>query len=136
MGAVVIRSSETEWESTRQGRLRYFSHFSFWGKLAASGWQIFEQDIRRHSGKHVHQGGLVIFCLEGQGYTVVEGERYDWKKGDLIVLPIKPGGCEHQHFNAVEGTACHWIAFVFRPLEERTGNEFRQVAVTTDWTSS
>ena len=125
-GTVVIRSKETEWETARQGRLRYFSHHRFYSKLAAPGWQIFQQDIRRHSGKHVHQGGLVIFVLQGTGYTVVNGVRYDWKKGDLIVLPIQPGGCEHQHFNSNEGEPCHWMAFVYRPLKESLGSEFTQ----------
>ena len=100
---------------------------------AAPGWSVFQHDIRRHSGKHVHQGGLVIFVLEGRGYSVVDGVRYDWKKGDLIVLPIKPGGCEHQHFNLKEGEPCHWMAFVFRPFEERLGNQFQQHEISSEW---
>ena len=132
-GAVVIRSKDTLWEQARQGRLRFFSHLRYFDKLAAPGWLVFEQDIRRHSGKHVHQGGLNIFVLEGKGYTVVDGVRYDWKKGDLIVLPIKPGGCEHQHFNLKEGEPCHWMAFVFRPFEERLGNQFQQREISSEW---
>ena len=133
LGAVVLRSKDEPWEQARQGRLRFFSHFAKWNKLAAPGWMVFEQDIRRHSGKHVHQGGLVIFVMDGVGYSVVDGVRYDWKKGDLIVLPIKPGGCEHQHFNLKEGEPCHWMAFVFRPFEERLGNQFQQREISSEW---
>jgi len=134
-GAVVVRNRDVEWETARQGRLRYFCHRRSWDRLAATGWHVFEQDIRRHSGKHVHQGGLVIFVLEGRGYSVVDGVRYDWKKGDLIVLPIMPGGCEHQHFNLQEGQPCRWMAFVYRPLKDALGQEFRQVETSPDWSN-
>ena len=132
-GAVVVRSKDLDWEQSRQGRLKFFSHVGVWERLAAPGWSVFEHDIRRHSGKHVHQGGLCIFVLEGRGYTVVDGVRYDWKKGDLIVLPIKQGGIEHQHFNAVEGQPCHWIAFVFRPLTDLLANQLVQREVSPEW---
>lgn len=132
-GAVVIRSRDAQWEDARQGRLRYLSHMRFWKDLAAPGWSVFEHDIRRHSGKHVHQGGLAIFVLEGRGYTVVDGVRYDWQAGDLILLPIKPGGCEHQHFNLAEGNPCRWVAFTFRPLKEIIANELIQRDVSPDW---
>ena len=46
---------------------------------------------RPRSGKHRHQGGLVIYVLEGKGYSIVDGERKDWEKGDLVLLPMKPG---------------------------------------------
>lgn len=135
-GAVVIRAKELEWEVARQGKLRWFSHMRFWHKLAAPGWHIFEQDIIRHSGKHVHQGGLGIFVKEGKGYSVVDGVRYDWEGGDLIVLPIKPGGCEHQHFNLEEGESCKWIAFVYRPFSDCMGDSLNQREVSPDWKPS
>lgn len=134
--AIVVRAKEMDWEAARQGRLRWFSHMRFWDKLSAPGWHIFEQDIRRHSGKHVHQGGLGIFVLEGKGYSVVDGVRYDWQAGDLIVLPVKPGGCEHQHFNLVEGEGCHWIAFVFRPFGDFLADSLNQRELSPEWKPS
>lgn len=135
-GAIVVRSKDTPWEVARQGRLRYFCHMRFWHQQAAPFWHIFEQDIRRHSGKHVHQGGLVIFVLEGKGYTIIDGIRYDWEKGDLMVLPIKPGGVEHQHFNSVEGESCHWMAFVYKPQMEALANELKQRETSSEWNPS
>ena len=58
-------------------------------------WNIFVQDIKVHSGKHRHQGGLVIYIIEGEGWSEVDGERHDWEAGDLLLLPLKPGGVEH-----------------------------------------
>src|SRR5439155_811034 len=75
-------------------------------------WNVFVQDIRVHSGKHRHQGGLVIYIMEGEGYSVVDGERHDWEAGDLLLLPVKKGGVEHQHFNKDDAHPAKWIAFI------------------------
>src|SRR5690242_9499378 len=82
-----------------KGRLRFYIARSSDTGSALNQWLVFQHDIHTHSGKHRHQGGLAIFVLEGEGYTEVDGVRIDWEAGDLILLPIKPDGCEHQHFN-------------------------------------
>lgn len=133
LGSVVLRGRDTPWETTRQGKLRYYSHPRNWHLQAAPGWLLFELDIHRHSGKHLHQGGLVIFVLEGEGYSVVDGERHDWQAGDLLVLPIKPGGCEHQHYNAADTTNVHWVAFCYEPFFDVMGSEMVQREVSADW---
>lgn len=72
--------------------------------------------------------------LEGKGYTVVDGIRYDWEKDDLILLPVKPNGCEHQHFNAdPSGKAAEWMAFIFNPYFEALGAPLEQKAESPDW---
>ena len=77
-------------------------------------------DIKTVSGKHRHQGGLLIYVLEGKGYSIVNGERKDWQKGDLVLLPMVPGGVEHQHFNVEpEKGAARWIAFINMPIQWR-----------------
>jgi len=132
-GSVVVHRKDAEFEFSRQGRLRQLTCPRYWPKHAAPGWAVFEQDIKRHSGKHVHQGGIVIFVLEGKGYTVVDGVRYDWEKGDLIVLPIKPGGCEHQHFNLVEGEPCLWEAFVYHPYWQPLAQQVLQRELSPEY---
>ena len=52
---------------------------------------MFIHTITTKSGEHRHQGGLLIFVLEGKGYSIVDGERWDWEKGDLVLLPMQPG---------------------------------------------
>jgi hypothetical protein len=99
MGAVVLRARDIPWETTRQGTLRYYSHPRTWHAQAAPGWLLFELDIRRHSGKHLHQGGRIHYVWEGRGYTLVDGIRHTWEAGDIIMLPIKPEGTTHQHVN-------------------------------------
>ncbi len=99
-GPVVIDCTKQEWFQARQGKLKFFLDPVSFKDTPLQQWRVFIHDIKTRSGKHRHQGGLVIYVLDGKGYSIVEGERKDWEKGDLVLLPMKPGGVEHQHFNA------------------------------------
>jgi gentisate 1,2-dioxygenase len=103
------------------------------GSTALRNWDIFISNVRKHSGRHVHQGGLVIFVLEGEGYSIVDGERVDWEAGDLILLPTKPDGVEHQHFNKDVDAGCKWIAFCYMPLLDEVGLYIQQKENAPDW---
>ncbi len=117
-GKVVIKGTERPLERTRQGWLRYYLYGELFPDTALKDWGIFVHEIHTHSGKHTHQGGLVIFVLDGEGYTIIDGEKVEWKKGDLILLPIKPGGVEHQHFNRDPDRPARWLAIVYWPYNE------------------
>jgi gentisate 1,2-dioxygenase len=71
--------------------------------------------------------------IEGDGYSVVDVERVDWKAGDLLLLPIRRGGVEHQHFNKVAGTPCRWIAFCHMPQMDRLAMEMTQIETSPDF---
>jgi hypothetical protein len=130
---VVIRSEDRPWQMTRQARLKFMLMPQMFDDSVLSEWWVFLEDIHTHSGKHRHQGGLVIFVLEGRGHTVVDGVRHDWEAGDLILLPLKPDGVEHQHFNADPQAGCRWLAFVYTPYWNLTAAEMAQVEVSPDW---
>lgn len=134
-GKVVIKGKDCPFQQTKQSYAQYFSSIRMWDKLGATGWHVFKQRIIQHSGRHRHQGGLAIFILEGKGYSVVDGIRYDWKAGDLIVLPLKPGGVEHQHFN-LEDKYSEWLAFIYLPWWDMSGGELVQTAVHPMWQKS
>lgn len=136
MGPVVIRKSDREFEVNRQGRLMYFLDPVNFKDTPLQDWAVFVHDVRTHSGKHRHQGGLVIYVIEGVGYSVVDDERVDWKKGDLLLLPIRAGGVEHQHFNAVPGNPCLWVAFVYIPIFDYLASELTQLKVSTEYEAS
>jgi gentisate 1,2-dioxygenase len=74
-----------------------------------------------------------LFVLEGEGYTVVDGVKVEWERWDLILLPLKPNGCEHQHFNKTPGKAAKWIAFGYHHFQKILGNMFEQVENAPDW---
>lgn len=132
-GKVVIKGKELNWAQSRQGFSKWYSWDKKWEELGVSGWRIFINLIKNHGGKHRHQGGLAIFVLSGKGYTVVDGAKYDWEEGDLLLLPIKPDGCEHQHFNEDPEKASQWMAFIFTPLRDPIGVEFLQREDHPDW---
>lgn len=132
-GKVLIRDSDREWEMSAQGKLKYYLQPDTFDDHALRDWYTFAQDIRKHSGKHTHQGGLVIFVLEGRGYSIVDGVRYDWEAGDLMLLPPKPGGVEHQHFNLVEGERCKWVAFIYSPFWDAVSGEMTQGELSPDY---
>src|SRR3990167_6323681 len=87
-GRIVVRDEERPWETTRQGRLRYFLHPDMSPDTALPQWGVSPKEVRTKSGKHRDEGGVAIYILDGQGYTMADGQRYDWKKGDLLTLPV------------------------------------------------
>ena len=133
-GKVVIHDSDREWIQGKQGRLKYYLQPYSFADHVLRDWFVFAHDIREHSGSHKHQGGgVIIYVLEGKGYTLVDGKRYDWEEGDLILLPCKPGGVEHQHFNTDPGKGCKWIAFVYVPNWNMLASVTTQVEVSPDY---
>ena len=79
-GTVVIRGKDIRWEQNRQSVIKPYLNPANWSKWGSPEWMMFCNHIKKQSGKHVHQGGLGIFVLQGRGYTVVDGERFDWVK--------------------------------------------------------
>ena len=49
------------------------------------------------SQKHGHVNEAAFYILDGAGYEVHDGIRYDWKAGDVAIVH---NNCVHQHFNA------------------------------------
>jgi gentisate 1,2-dioxygenase len=123
-GVILIKGDEQAWELNRQGRCRFYAHLGR-TDLANPDWISFRHEIHTHSGVHVHQGGLALFVTKGRGSTVCDGRRADWKADDVILLPVEPGGVEHQHFN-VGDEPCEWIAFAFNPWLDAMGNGYEQ----------
>src|SRR6476620_7818016 len=133
-GPVVIRSEDREMFQARQGKLRFYMDPVSYKDTPLQQWRVFIHTITTKSGKHVHQGGLLIFVVEGKGYSVVDGERWDWEKGDLVLLPMKPGGVEHQHFNLEpEKGPAVWVAFINLPLFEHVASTLQQIENAPDF---
>jgi hypothetical protein len=128
-GRIVVRNRDRLWDLTAQAKTkRYLSPLEpELQDTASQEWEVFSQIIPERSGKHRHQGGLVIFVLEGRGHSVVEGERHDWEAGDLMLLPLVAGGIEHQHFNDDPGRPALWIAMMYWPYFTRAGSETTQM---------
>ncbi len=133
VGRIVLKLEESPQDQTRQGLLRTYLD-PFTGKdTPLQHWAVFTHEIRTKSGKHRHQGGLAIYVIDGRGYSVVDGERIDWEKGDLVLLPLRPNGVEHQHFNLDKEKPALWIAFIYFPLRDYVASEMTQTEVSIDY---
>jgi hypothetical protein len=130
-GKIHVKKSDVVVQMSRQSHAEYFLATDSFPTVLQD-WRVFISNIKKQSGKHRHQGGLVIFVLEGSGWSICDGERHEWSKGDLILLPIKPGGVEHQHFNN-EGVATKWIAFIYLPQWQESASELVQLEVLQDY---
>ena len=125
-GKLLIKSTEREWQISKQSKSKFYLYPHYFTDNALQEWFVFMQEIETRSGKHRHQGGIAIFILEGHGYTVVDGKRQDWKKGDLILFPVQPNGVEHQHFNEAPGGS-RWMAFIFMPFYDQIASYTQQI---------
>ena len=132
MGRIVVKLADCQQELSRQGRLRFYLDPTV-DDTPLRNWVVFTHEVRTVSGKHRHQGGLVIYVIDGKGYSVVDGERVDWEKGDLLLLPMRPNGVEHQHFNATPGQPALWMAFIHQPTREYVASEMTQTEVSPEY---
>ena len=64
---------------------------------------------------HKHQEAIV-WIRTGRGYSIIEGDRYDWESGDC--MHIQPG-VWHQHFNTDPDHVSQHIAIQPTPLLEQ-----------------
>lgn len=132
-GTIVIKGSSLPWKQSRQGYSKHYIRDFFREDVALQDWRVFVQNIRTKSGRHVHQGGICLHVLEGKGRTTCNGETIEWKAGDLVVLPVLPGGVEHQHFNDAGEEGSKWLATIFLPFWWALATEERQTEVHPDF---
>lgn len=135
-GKVHIKGSEVPVVDSRQGTSQFYVMPQF-EELALTQWVIF---VRDHtgvpSGRHTHQGGIAIFAIEGEGFSVVNGRRFDWRAEDAVLLPIVPGGLDHQHFRARDDRPSKFMGIIYEPLVVGLGAEMVQLEAQTrqsDW---
>jgi quercetin dioxygenase-like cupin family protein len=62
-----------------------------------------------HTGKRAH-GEEAVHILQGEGFSVVEGQRLDWHAGTTLQIPYR---AVHQHFNTGATPALYLTATCF-----------------------
>ena len=65
------------------------------------------------SQKHGHVNEAIFYILDGKGYDVHDGERCDWKAGDICIVP---NATVHQHFNSDEDRPARALIIKSKPL--------------------
>jgi quercetin dioxygenase-like cupin family protein len=83
---------------------------------------IHQMPPNSYTETHKH-GEAIVYVLSGRGYSIVEGERYDWKAGDCIF--VQPA-IWHQHFNSDPEHVSQHMAIYIAPMRDRIvrGAEF------------
>lgn len=64
------------------------------------------------TSNHRHAYEALMYVISGKGYSLIEGQRFDWEQGDSLYTPP---WCWHQHF-AAEGHAVQYITATNMPL--------------------
>jgi len=126
-GKLHIKRTEVPVVDSRQGTSQFYVMPQF-EELSLTQWVVF---VRDHtgvpSGRHTHQGGITIFGVEGDGYSIVNGQRFDWSAEDAVLLPIVPGGLDHQHFRARDDRPSKFMGIIYEPLVVGLGAEMVQL---------
>jgi mannose-6-phosphate isomerase-like protein (cupin superfamily) len=92
----VARDKDIPWVSTPQDaktKLMIGNSLGF----ATMGSNVVKAEIPVgwHTGKHRH-GEESLHILEGEGFSIIAGQRVDWHKSSTLQIPY---WAEHQHFN-------------------------------------
>ncbi len=65
------------------------------------------------SQKHGHVNEAAFYILDGEGYEIHDGIRYDWKAGDVAIVH---NNCVHQHFNASNTKPARALVLKTKPM--------------------
>jgi mannose-6-phosphate isomerase-like protein (cupin superfamily) len=92
----VARDKDIPWVSTPQDakvKLMVANELGF----ATMGSNVLKAEIPVgwHTGRHRH-GEESLHILSGEGFSLIEGQRFDWHEGSTLFIPF---WAEHQHFN-------------------------------------
>lgn len=64
------------------------------------------------TSNHRHAYEALIYVIAGEGYTIMEGKRFDWEAGDAVYVPP---WCWHQHV-AAPGSEVRYLTATNMPL--------------------
>jgi gentisate 1,2-dioxygenase len=98
----VVKGNQLPVENNRMGNYRWYL-FPWQENAPMRTLLMWVQEIPpgSRSGKQRIFGGRMHYVWAGHGYTILDDKKYEWEKGDIILIPMKPGtGSIHQHFNS------------------------------------
>jgi len=65
------------------------------------------------SQKHGHVNEAAFYILDGEGYEIHDGVRYDWQAGDVAIVH---NNCVHQHHNADPDKPARALVLKAKPM--------------------
>lgn len=67
---------------------------------------------------HRHTGSFIYQCCKGHGFSIIDGERFDWAERDIFCVP---SWAWHEHANASQGEDACLFSFNDLPVIEGLG---------------
>ena len=67
---------------------------------------------------HKHTGSFVYQCAKGKGYSIINGQRFDWKERDIFCVP---SWAWHEHHNLSDTEDACLFSFNDLPVIEKLG---------------
>ena len=127
---LVARDRDIPWVSTPHDakvKLMVANHLGF----TTMGSNVLKSEIPVgwHTGKHRH-GEESMHILEGQGFSIIEGQRFDWHESSTLQIPF---WAEHQHFNTDPVKPAVWMAFIHLPIQEHLAHFLEQTEVSPEF---
>jgi gentisate 1,2-dioxygenase len=116
-GRVHVRSDGLIFEPTRIGRIAPAIEPATGFHVQTIGTLFAEIPPGKKSGAHRHSYEETEYVISGNGYTIVEDQRIEWKEGDTLCIPVFSW---HQHFNTGKQTA-RFMVHHNRPYMQNMG---------------
>jgi quercetin dioxygenase-like cupin family protein len=66
-----------------------------------------------HSQMHGHVNEAIFYILDGKGFEIHDGIRYEWKAGDIAIVH---NNCVHQHNNADDHAPARALVIKTKPM--------------------
>jgi quercetin dioxygenase-like cupin family protein len=70
------------------------------------------------SNRHRHTYETVLYVLEGEGYSDIQGKRIPWKQGDALYIPV---WAWHNHVNTHPTQRARYLACENAPMLQNMG---------------
>jgi len=76
------------------------------------------------TNKHRHTYETVIYVLEGEGFTVIQDRKVEWRAGDAIYVPV----WAWHHHTCTSAGPCRYVACESAPILQNLGVALREEA--------
>ena len=116
---LVTKSEELEFTTSPRGTMAQVVHAGLGFVNQQLGSFIRELPPGKASGEHRHNFEAILHIILGVGYTMIDGEKYEWKVGDTITVPPMSA---HQHFNLDPDNPARIFAVTSLPLMKNIGS--------------
>jgi len=128
-GKVLVKSKDLKFEKTPMGWVAPVVDPKLGFHVKVMSTLVAEISPGKRSGAHRHHYEEVNHILSGEGYSIIEDKRYEWKKGDSLAIPVFSW---HQHFNTGKEPA-RILVHTGRPAMENIGLMITQQGELADF---